>query len=106
MVNPVRPAATNATSVPQMLEDATSTRTPGPLGSSTSTTFTPSAVLRTAFTTDRPSRCSRGVPEADAHRVATGIRTAEQRHGLVDALEVEHLAGHEVGPDVAALDEL
>src|SRR5829696_9634467 len=46
-----------------------------------------------------------GVLQADADCVAPGDAPGEQGHGVVDVVEVEHLAGDDVGAHVARLDE-
>ncbi len=46
-----------------------------------------------------------GVLEADADGVAAGDAAGEQRHRVVDVVEVEHLAGDDVGAHVTRFDQ-
>src|SRR3954453_10531311 len=46
-----------------------------------------------------------GVLEPDADGVVAGDAAGEQRHGVVDVVEVEHLAGDDVGAHRTRLDQ-
>jgi sugar phosphate isomerase/epimerase len=45
------------------------------------------------------------VAQGDSDRVLRRVAAGEQRHRLLDVLEVEHLAGHDVGADLTRLEQ-
>src|SRR3954451_10732264 len=64
------------------------------------------ARARSGFGVMNPAEWSGGsVLEADPDGVAAGDAAGEQRHRVVDVVEVEHLAGDDVGAHITRFDQ-